>query len=99
MTTDFAARLAKVPPKILETARATTWPNAPLSDVLDTAEMLMRHLAGEKPSEDRHLWQPFLTARQTRLILQALEEFETVIDDDVEPLRSLREWFKGTLHG
>lgn len=99
MTSDFAARLAKVPPKILETARATTWPNAPLSDVLETAEMLMRHLAGEKPSEDRHLWQPWLTARQTRLILQALEEFETAIDDDVEPLRSLREWFKGTLHG
>lgn len=99
MTTDFAERLAKVPPTILEAARATNWPNAPLSDVLNTAEMMMRHLAGEKPSEDRHLWQPFLTARQTRLILQALEEFETVIDDDVEPLRSLREWFKGTLHG
>jgi hypothetical protein len=32
-------------------------------------------------------------------ILEALEEFETAIEDDVEPLRKLREWFRGTLHG
>lgn len=97
--TDFAARLAKVPPKILETARATTWPNAPLSEVLETAEMLMRHLAGEEPSDDRHLWQPWLTARETRIILQALEEFAVSRAADVGPLRRLREWFRGTLHG
>ena len=97
--TDFSKRLAKVPPEILEMARATTWPNAPLSEVLDTAEMLMRRLAGEKPSEDRQLWQPFLTARETRIILEALEEFETAIEDDAMPLRKLRDWFKGTLHG
>jgi hypothetical protein len=97
--TDFSKRLAKVPPEILEMARATTWPNAPLSEVLDTAEMLMRRLAGEKPSEDRQLWQPFLTARETRIILEALEEFDTALDDDAMPLRKLRGWFEGTLHG
>jgi hypothetical protein len=70
-----------------------------MSEVLDTAETLMRHLAGEKPSEDRRLWQPWLTVRDTRLILEALEEFETVIEGDVESLRKLREWFRGTLHG
>ena len=99
MTTDFAARLAKVPPKILETARATTWPNAPLSDVLDTAEMLMRHLAGEKPSEDRHLWEPFLTARDTRVILEALAGHRPVSEDDAASLSKLRELFGRTLHG
>jgi len=97
--TDFSKRLAKVPPKIMEMARVTTWPNAPLSEVLDTAEMLMRRLAGEKPSEDRQLWQPFLTARETRIIRDALVGHETVIEDDVAALRKLRDWFEGTLHG
>ena len=97
--TDFSKRLAKVSPKIMEMARAMTWPNAPLSEVLDTAEMLMRRLAGEKPSEDRQFFQPFLTARETRIILEALAGHETVIEDDVAALRKLQGWFEGTLHG
>jgi len=99
MTTDFAARLAKVPPKMLETARATTWPNAPLCDVLDTAEMLMRHLAGEKPSEDRHLWEPFLTARETRVILEAMASHKALSEEDAASLSKLRGWFGRVLHG
>ncbi|KAF5057833.1 hypothetical protein DSECCO2_352770 [anaerobic digester metagenome] len=97
--TDFSKRLAAVPPEIMEAARATTWPNAPLSEVLDTAEMLMRRLAGEKPSEDRQFFQPFLPARETRIIRDALAGHETVIEDDVAALRKLQGWFEGTLHG
>ena len=97
--TDFSKRLAKVPPKIMEMARNTTWPNAPLSEVLAQAEMLMRHRLGEKPSEDRQLFQPFLTARETRIIRDALAGHETVTEDDVAALRKLRDWFEGTLHG
>jgi len=97
--TDFSKRLTAVPPKILEMARATTWPNAPLSEVLDTAEMLMRRLAGEKPGEDRQFFQPFLTERETRVIRDALVGHETVIEDDVATLRKLQGWFKGALDG
>lgn len=97
--TDFSKRLAKVPPEILEMAQNMSWRHAPLSAVLDTAEMLMRRMAGEKPSEDRQLFQPFLTARETRIIRDALAGHETVIEDDVAALRKLRGWFEGTLHG
>ncbi len=97
--TDFSQRLAKVPPKIMEMARATTWSDAPLSEVLHTAEMLMRRLAGSALSEDRPLIQPFLTAREARIILEALVGHETVFEDDVAVLRKLQEWFKGALDG
>lgn len=96
---DFAARIAKVPPKVLETARATTWPNAPLSEVLETAEMLMRHLAGEGPSEERHLWEPFLTARDTRVILEAMAGHRTVNEQDAASLSKLQDLFGRVLHG
>ena len=100
--TDFSKRLAKVPPEILKMARATTWPNAPLSEVLDTAEMLMRRLAGEKPhprNEDKIEWWPGLSYRDTRIIRDALAGHETVIEDDVASLSRLQEWFKGALDG
>ena len=107
----FAARLAAIPEDVLRLARGTCWPDATLAEVLGHAEMMMQRLAGESGSqalrgsqvlrgklgEDRQLWQPWLTARQTRIIRDALAGHEVVVDEDVAALKGLREWFGGVL--
>lgn len=63
------------------------------------AEIIMRRRDGlpDQVDEDRIQWQPWLTYRQTRIIMDALIGHDTVIDDDVSELSRLRSWFCGTV--
>jgi hypothetical protein len=101
MNDNFAVRLAKIPPDLLELARGGCWPNAPLEEVVAHAEMMIRARDG-KPhpkNEDKVEWWPGLSYRETRVIRDALAGHETVVEEDVATLRKLRGWFEGTLNG
>lgn len=92
----FASRLAAIPPEVLKLARGGCSRNADLSEVLDHAEMMMRRRNGEpeQVNEDTALFQPFLTRRQTRVILEALRG-HWAEKKDQECLQGLVEWFGG----
>ena len=96
MKGNFAKRLAVIPDNVLDMAKKTSFRNATMEEVLNTAEMLMDRINGkEKPkSEDVCHVQPFLTKRQVRIIKEALSDFYCIYEEDVECTRKLKEWFE-----
>ena len=88
-------RPAHIPQEIWLAAKGVSVRFASDAEITRMAEMLMRRQRGENEprNEDRIQWQPFLSYRQTRLIREAIMEYETVIDDDVSELFKLRAWF------
>lgn len=92
----FASRIAAVPPEVLKLARGGCSLNADMEEILDHAEMMMRRRNGEPEpvNEDVAHFQPFLTRRQTRVILEALRG-HWAEGKDQECLQKLVEWFDG----
>jgi hypothetical protein len=92
----FASRLAAIPHEVLKLARGGCSRNADMEEVLDHAEMMMRRKNGqpEPVNEDVALFQPFLTRRQTRVILESLRG-HWAEGADQECLQNLVEWFDG----
>ena len=92
----FASRIAAVPPEVMRLARLASHRNATPAEVLAHAEMMIRRKNGqpEPVNEDVALFQPFLTRRQTRVILEALRG-HWAEGDDQECLQGLVEWFDG----
>jgi hypothetical protein len=83
-----------IPPEIWTMATQSGQRNGSYEQTVKTAEMLMRRAAGRDAlDEDRVQWQPFLSYKQTEIILRALMEYETVFDAHVSELYKLRSWF------
>lgn len=87
-------RPAHVPQKIWLAAKGVSVRFADDAAIQRMAEMLMRRQRGDdEPDQDCVNFWPGLTRRGTRIVRDALMEFETVIDDDVSELFKLRSVF------
>ena len=84
-----------IPPRIWTMAKQSGQRNGSYEQTLRTAEMLLKRAEGKDAQDEARIqWQPFLSYRQTRIISDALMDYDTVIDDDVSALFKLRNWFK-----
>lgn len=87
-------RPAHIPPKIWTMAKGVSVRFASDAEVQRMAEMIMRRQRGDDaPDQDTITFWPGLTRRGTRIVREALMEFETVIDADVSELFRLRSVF------
>ena len=87
-------RPAHIPQDIWLAAKGVAVRFASDAEITRMAEMLMRRQRGDdgQPQDAVNFW-PGLTRRGTRIIRDALMEFETVIDADVSELFRLRSLF------
>lgn len=87
-------RPAHIPQDIWLAAKGVAVRFASDAEITRMAEMLMRRQRGDdgQPQDVVNFW-PGLTRRGTRIIRDALMEFETVIDVDVSELFRLRSLF------
>ena len=83
-----------IPPYIWNAAKGVSVRFASDAEVQHMAEMLMRRQRGDDGLDQDcvNFW-PGLTRRGTRIVRDALMEFETVIDADVSELFRLRSVF------
>ena len=83
-----------IPAKIWTMARQSGQRNSSYEQTLRTPEMLMARAEGrDERDEDKVVFWPGLTRRGTRIVRDALMEYETVIDADVSELFRLRSVF------
>ena len=83
-----------IPPYIWNAAKGVSVRFASDAEIQRMAEMLMRRQRGDdgRDQDCVNFW-PGLTRRGTRIVRDALMEFETVIDADVSELFRLRSVF------
>ena len=87
-------RPAHIPQHIWQAAKGVSVRFASDAEIRRMAEMIMRRQRGDDaPDQDAVNFWPGLTRRGTRIIRDALMEFETVIDADVSELFRLRSVF------
>lgn len=95
---DFSRRLAAIPDHVLELTRAGLSPNATLGDILRHSITVQRRLAdqeaGNVRDEDKVRAEYFLTWRYTRVIREALEDYQTPVADDEMARRKLIAWME-----
>lgn len=90
-------RPAHIPQHIWQAAKGVSVRFADDAEITRMAEMLMRRQRGDDGlDQDTVNFWPGLTRRGTRIIRDALMEFETVIDADVSELFKLRSVFNQT---
>jgi len=95
MTDNFARRLAAIPPEYLKFAKGTCWPNATMEEIVSCAERLIAYKEGKiEKNLDCFWFSPFISRRATKIIFQALMEFDTCFEEDVPCLMKLRNEFK-----
>ena len=87
------SRLEAVPTQLISWAWGYSDKKASFEEVLIRAEKMRDYKEQASSPSWPTDWQPFLTAEQTRIIYEALSEYETAVDSDVIVLRSLCEWF------
>lgn len=93
-------RLARIPEKYIWLSKNTCFPNAPLIDIVRQAEIFMAWDKGGRKTvinEDAFYIQPFLSRKAVEVISAALDEYDTVIGEDVPCLMKCRAMFRDLL--
>lgn len=93
-------RLARIPEKYIWLSKNTCFPNAPLIDIVRQAEVFMAWDKGGRKTvinEDALYIQPFLSRRSVKVIAAALDEFDTVLEEDAVCLINNRKMFNDLL--